>query len=82
VDLASDTAPFTSADAGPGAGAAFGAQALWQSAIEPFQELERRGAGIMVGDFGVLDSNRADVAYKPWEGHLLDREMLELLQRF
>jgi hypothetical protein len=82
VDLASDTAPFTPAGAGPGAGAESGAQAPWQSAIKPFQELERRGAGIMVGDFGVLDSNRADVAYKPWEGHLLDREMLELLQRF
>jgi len=34
------------------------------------------------GDFGVLDSNRADVSYERWEGHLLDREMLELLQRY
>jgi hypothetical protein len=120
AELASDTAPFTPAGAGPGSGMGSGAQRLWQSAIEPFQELERRGVGIMVGefgayrftphavvlawmrdclenwkqagwgwalwnfrgDFGVLDSNRADVAYEPWEGHLLDREMLELLQRF
>ena len=34
------------------------------------------------GDFGVLGSNRADVAYEPWESHLLDRKMLDLLQRF
>jgi hypothetical protein len=34
------------------------------------------------GDFGVLDSNRPDVDYERWEGHLLDREMLELLQRY
>jgi hypothetical protein len=34
------------------------------------------------GDFGVLDSNRADVVYERWEGHLLDRQMLELLQRY
>jgi endoglucanase len=32
------------------------------------------------GDFGVLDSGRADVAYEPFEGHQLDRKMLELLQ--
>ncbi len=34
------------------------------------------------GGFGVLDSNRADVVYEPWEGHQLDRAMLELLQRY
>jgi endoglucanase len=34
------------------------------------------------GDFGVLDSNRSDVSYERWKGHLLDREMLELLQRY
>jgi hypothetical protein len=33
-------------------------------------------------DFGVLDPNRAAVAHEPWESHLLDREMLDLLQRF
>lgn len=32
------------------------------------------------GDFGVLDSGRADVAYEPFEGHRLDRKMLDLLQ--
>lgn len=31
--------------------------------------------------FGILDSERADVAYEDWYGHKLDREMLELLQR-
>ena len=33
------------------------------------------------GDFGVLDSNRADVEYEDFRGHKLDRKMLELLQR-
>ncbi len=33
------------------------------------------------GDFGVLDSNRADVAYEDHKGHRLDRKMLELLRR-
>lgn len=31
--------------------------------------------------FGILDSDRADVAYEDWHGHKLDRQMLELLQR-
>lgn len=31
--------------------------------------------------FGILDSDRADVAYADWHGHKLDRQMLELLQR-
>ena len=32
------------------------------------------------GDFGVLDSNRADVRYEDYKGHKLDRKMLELLR--
>lgn len=32
------------------------------------------------GDFGVLDSKREDVAYEDFQGHQLDRKMLELLQ--
>ena len=32
------------------------------------------------GDFGVLDSNRADVDYEDFRGHKLDRQMLQLLQ--
>jgi endoglucanase len=32
------------------------------------------------GDFGILDSNRADVAYEDYKGHKLDRKMLELLR--
>ena len=32
------------------------------------------------GDFGVLNSNRADVHYEDFHGHKLDRKMLELLQ--
>ncbi len=33
------------------------------------------------GDFGVLDSNRADVTYEDWYGHKLDRKFLELMQK-
>ena len=33
------------------------------------------------GGFGVLDSKRSDVAYESWEGHQLDRAMLDLLQK-
>ncbi len=32
------------------------------------------------GEFGVLDSQRADVKYENFRGHQLDRRMLELLQ--
>jgi endoglucanase len=32
------------------------------------------------GAFGVLDSNRPDVAYEDWRGHKLDRALLELLR--
>jgi endoglucanase len=32
------------------------------------------------GGFGVLDSNRTDVKYEQFRGHLLDRQMLELLR--
>jgi endoglucanase len=32
------------------------------------------------GSFGILDSNRSDVAYENWRGHKLDRPMLELIQ--
>jgi endoglucanase len=32
------------------------------------------------GSFGVLDSNRKDVAYEDFKGHKLDRKMLELLR--
>ncbi len=31
--------------------------------------------------FGILDSERADVAYEDWYGHKLDRGLLELLQK-
>jgi len=34
------------------------------------------------GSFGILDSGRKDVKYEAWEGHQLDRKMLELLQRY
>jgi hypothetical protein len=34
------------------------------------------------GSMGILDSEREDVAYEDWYGHKLDRELLELLQRY
>ena len=34
------------------------------------------------GSFGVLDSDRLDVKYEQFEGHKLDRKLLELLQRY
>ena len=34
------------------------------------------------GPFGVLDSERQDVAYEPLRGHRLDRKMLDLLRAY
>ncbi len=34
------------------------------------------------GDFGVLDSGRADVKYTDWYGHNLDSKMLALLKKY
>jgi aryl-phospho-beta-D-glucosidase BglC (GH1 family) len=34
------------------------------------------------GAFGVLDSGRSDVEYESFEGHKLDRKLLDLLQRY
>ncbi|MGV8879875.1 MAG: glycoside hydrolase family 5 protein [Sphingobacteriaceae bacterium] len=34
------------------------------------------------GSFGILDSDRKDVAYENYQGHQLDRKMLELLQKY
>jgi hypothetical protein len=34
------------------------------------------------GAFGVLDSERTDVKYENFEGHKLDRKLLDLLQRY
>jgi endoglucanase len=35
-----------------------------------------------IGDFGILDSGRTDVAYEDWYGHKLDRTMLDLLRKY
>ena len=48
--------------------------ALWRDAGWGWALWNLRGA------FGVLDSNRADVAYESFRGHELDRAMLELLR--
>ena len=34
------------------------------------------------GEFGLLNSGRADVAYEDYKGHKLDRKMVELLKEF
>ena len=34
------------------------------------------------GSFGVMDSGRTDVQYESFQGHKLDRKMLDLLQRY
>ena len=34
------------------------------------------------GTFGILNSERADVAYQDWHGHKLDRQFLDLLREF
>lgn len=33
------------------------------------------------GSFGILDSDRADVAYEDWHGHKLDRKLLDLIRK-
>lgn len=47
--------------------------ALWQEAGWGWAMWNLRG------DFGVMDSNRRDVKYENFQGHQLDRRMLELL---
>jgi len=34
------------------------------------------------GGFGILDSDREDVDYEDWQGHKLDRKLLDLLQKY
>lgn len=34
------------------------------------------------GSFGILDSGRKDVTYEEWNGHQLDRKMLDLLLKY
>jgi Endoglucanase len=34
------------------------------------------------GDFGILDSGRADVEYKDWYGHKMDSKLLDLLKKY
>ena len=34
-----------------------------------------------IGDFGVLNSGRADVAYEDWYGYKLDKQFLDLMRK-
>jgi endoglucanase len=51
---------------------------------DALEVLTRHGIGWALwnfrGPFGVLDSEREDVAYENWRGHRLDRALLSLLQ--
>jgi endoglucanase len=49
---------------------------LWEEAGWGWAMWNFRGA------FGILDSGREDVKYEDFRGHLLDREMLELVRRY
>ena len=48
--------------------------------------LSKNGIGFalwnFVGDFGVLNSGRSDVAYENWYGYKLDRKLLELMKKY
>jgi len=35
-----------------------------------------------IGDFGVIDSGRSDVAYEDWYGHKLDKKLLNLIMKY
>ena len=35
-----------------------------------------------IGDFGILNSRREDVAYEDWNGYKLDKKLLTLLQKY
>ncbi len=35
-----------------------------------------------IGDFGVLNSGRTDIVYEDWQGHKLDRKLLNLLMKY
>jgi hypothetical protein len=112
VYRAGATAPFL-------AGGGVGRDWLHGEAIRPFLDLQSKGVGVMVGEFGaynrtphpvvlrwmedclaewdqagwgwalwnfrgpfgILDSGRSDVPYESYQGHSLDRKMLDLLQR-
>jgi aryl-phospho-beta-D-glucosidase BglC (GH1 family) len=47
--------------------------------------LSTNGIGLALwnfrGDFGILDSGRADVDYEEWYGHKLDRKLLDLIRK-
>jgi len=47
--------------------------------------LKQAGIGFAIwnftGDFGVLDSGRADVSYEDWFGHKLDKKFLDLMRK-
>lgn len=95
-------------------------QWLWETGILPWQQAQKQGIGVVVGEFGcynktphhvtlawmedclanwkqadwgwalwnfrgsfgILDSQREDVQYEDFQGHRLDRKMLELLRKY
>ena len=57
---------------------------FFESNLRIFRQLGLGWAcwGFIGSRFGILNSQRKDVAYEDWEGAKLDRRMLELLQRY
>jgi aryl-phospho-beta-D-glucosidase BglC (GH1 family) len=55
----------------------------WFGDVLDILSLNGIGYGIwnFIGDFGILDSGRTDVAYEDWNGHKLDRKLLNLLMK-
>jgi len=53
---------------------------------DSLKTFQRAGLGWALWNFrgaiGVLDSGRNDVVYEEFQGHQLDRKMLELLQQY
>lgn len=47
---------------------------------EPVRRPSVKGLSNLRGPYGVLDSNRIDVKRDQFRGHLIDRQMLELIR--
>ena len=55
----------------------------WFSDVADILSTNKIGFAVweFIGDFGILDSGRTDVAYEDWHGHKLDRKYLELISK-
>ncbi|MBX3240524.1 MAG: cellulase family glycosylhydrolase [Chitinophagaceae bacterium] len=55
----------------------------WFTDVLDVLRSENIGIGLwnFVGDFGILNSGRTDVAYEDWHGYKLDRKLLDLIRK-